>query len=353
MSYTVSLSLSCNYKPRTLNPELINPKLFFEEPILTIRIIFMGTPDFAVPPLQALIDAAPHQGWRVVGIVTQPDRPKGRGKKLAPPPVKVMAEQAGLPVLQPETLKTEEAVAELTALKPDVIVVAAFGQILRSNVLHLPPAGCLNIHASLLPRWRGAAPITAAIEAGDAETGVTIMLMDEGLDTGPMLSQRAIPLTTGHTGGSLTQELAQLGAELLVDTLPKWLAGEIEPQPQNNELATKTRLLKKQDGAIDWSKSAQEIERRVRAFTPWPGAFSYGLKGQIKILSVEVAESVEPTASPGVLFKHNRNIYVATGSGAIRLAMVQPAGKTVMPAEAMLNGQPELLGSRLGSSEQI
>ena len=320
---------------------------------MTTRIIFMGTPDFAVPLLQALIDAAPQKNWQIVGVVTQPDRPKGRGKKLAPPPVKVIAEQARLPVLQPETLKAEQAVAQLAALMPDVIVVAAFGQILRPNVLNLPPQGCLNVHASLLPRWRGASPVTAAIRAGDAETGVTIMLMDEGLDTGPILSQRVIPISAGHTGGTLTQDLAELGAALLVDTLPKWLAGEIEPQAQNNDLATKTRLLKKQDGAIDWSQSAQEIERQVRAFTPWPGAFSYGPKGQIKFLSVETAESVEFTDVPGTLFKHNRDVYVTTGSGAIRLVTVQPAGKTAMPAEAMLNGQPELLGSRLGSSEQV
>ncbi len=326
-----------------------------KELFLTAKIIFMGTPDFAVPPLTALINPpfkGDRQNWKVVAVVTQPDRPKGRGKKLTSPPVKVAAENAGIQVFQPETLKSEESMAQLAALKPDLIVVAAFGQILRKNVLALPPFGCLNVHASLLPRWRGASPVTAAIKAGDTETGVTLMQMDEGLDTGPIIAQQAIPISADHTGGSLTAELAELGATLLAETLPAWLSGQIEAQPQDDSLATMTRLLKKRDGEIDWTQPSPEIERQVRAFLPWPGTFTHGPRGQIKILAVELAdESVTQSGqdNPGVLFKRHRNVYVSTGKGAIRLISVQPAGKKAMTAEAMLNGQPDLLGAKLGN----
>jgi methionyl-tRNA formyltransferase len=311
----------------------------------------MGTPDFAVPALNALITSAKSNAWEVVAVVTQPDRPRGRGKKLAPPTVKVVAEKAGVTVLQPATLRTEAAVAELAALSPGVIVVAAFGQILRKNVLELPPCGCINIHASLLPRWRGAAPVVAAIRAGDTETGITLMLMDEGLDTGPILAQRARSITATHTGGTLTAELAELGAELLVETLPGWLAGEITPQPQDDGPMTLAPRLKKAEGAIDWTQPAVDIERQVRAFFPWPGTYSQGPRGQFKILAVEAApDVVDPERSePGTVFKYERGVHVSTGQGSIRLVTVQPAGKKEMTAEAMLNGQPELWGARLGS----
>jgi methionyl-tRNA formyltransferase len=318
---------------------------------LTAKIIFMGTPDFAVPSLKALIDASTQQGWEIVAVVTQPDRPKGRGKQLAPPPVKVEAEAAGIHVLQPRALKSEEAVAGLAALNPDVIVVAAFGQILRKNVLDLPPFGCLNIHASLLPRWRGASPVTAAIRAGDTETGITIMRMDVGLDTGPIISQQSVTITPEHTGGSLTEKLAEVGGALLVETLPKWLSGQIKARPQDDSLATKTRLLKKQDGAIDWTQPAVEIERQVRAFLPWPGTFTFGPRGQIKILKVSLADETVSESNqnePGTVFRHGKKIYVAAGKGAVRLIDVQPAGKKAMAAEALLNGQPDLLGAKLG-----
>jgi len=315
------------------------------------RIIFMGTPDFAVPPLNALIKSASENDWEVVAVVTQPDRPKGRGKRLTPPPVKIAAEAAGMKVLQPPTLRTEEAVDELAVLQPDVIIVAAFGQILQQNVLDMPPHGCLNIHASLLPRWRGAAPVTAAIRAGDLETGITLMKMDVGLDTGDMIAQRTLPVQSTHTGGTLTTELAELGAALLVDTLPDWLAGKITPQPQNDGLATLASRLKKQEGAIDWSQSATEIERQVRAFHPWPGTFTQGPRGQLKIITVEIAAEISPPAEsvPATIFKHQREVYVTTGEGVIQLITIQPAGKKPMDAAALLNGQPELLGSQLGS----
>ena len=316
------------------------------------RIIFMGTPDFAVPSLKALIAGDHHH---LVAVVTQPDRPSGRGKKLTPPPVKIAARQAGVPVLQPATLKTDEAFAELSALEPDLIVVAAFGQILRQNVLTLPPHGCINVHASLLPRWRGAAPITAAIKAGDAETGITIMRMDKGLDTGDIISKRAVPIRPEHTGGTLTDELAQLGADLLLDTLPGWLSGQIKSQPQDDSLATLAPRLKKKEGELDWNTSAVEIERLVRAFSPWPGTFTWGPRGQIKILALDVAPkdvvSKFENKPPGTLIKHGKQIFVVAGNGVLHLKTVQPAGKKAMDAISMLNGQPELLDIGLGQPE--
>jgi methionyl-tRNA formyltransferase len=324
------------------------------ELLVVTRIIFMGTPDFAVPALSALIGPwSQAREYEVVMVVTQPDRPSGRGKRLALSPVKLVAQWAGLPVLQPETLKDEAAVTQLAALKPDLIIVAAFGQILRQNVLALPPRGCINIHASLLPRWRGAAPVAAAIRAGDTETGVTLMLMDEGLDTGPMIARRAVPVTPQHTGGSLTHELAETGAALLLETLPAWLAGSIEPEAQDNSRATLAPRLKKEEGAINWTQSAVEIERQVRAFDPWPGTFTQGPRGLIKILEVEVAANVigPPEAEAGIVFKRHGTVYTTTGHGVLSLVRVQPAGKKEMTAEAMLNGQPELPGSRLGADQ--
>jgi methionyl-tRNA formyltransferase len=313
----------------------------------------MGTPDFAVPPLKALSSASQDQNerWTVVAVVTQPDRPRGRGKKLTPSPVKVTAQEAGIPVLQPKSLKTDLAVAKLEALEPDLVIVAAFGQILPKRVLTLPRFGCINVHASLLPRWRGAAPVAAAIRAGDAKTGVTLMLMDEGLDTGPMLARRKIQIRADHTRDSLTAELAELGAGLLVDTLPAWLAGQVEPEPQEDAQATLAHRLKKEEGAIDWRLPALTIARQVRAFYPWPGTFTEGPRGRFKVLSVEVVSRVTTGESlpPGSVYKDQNDLLVSTGQGALRLVTVQPAGKKEMSGKAMLNGQPELWGAQLQS----
>lgn len=310
------------------------------------RLVFMGTPDFAVPALKALMNSS---AYEVVTVVTQPDRPKGRGKKLMPSPVKITALSAGLPVWQPPTLRTPEAVAHLTELAPEVIVVAAFGQILKQNVLDIPPKACINIHASLLPRWRGAAPVAAAIRAGDAETGVTIMLINEQLDAGDMLAKRAIPITDNHTRESLTVELAQLGADLLVDTLPSWLAGGITPEPQAEAGVTLAPRLQKTAGEIDWRLPAAEIARLVRAFHPWPSAYSFSPRGQFKVLEVSLAATTS-SELPGTVFKHQRQVCVQTGDDVIQLITVQPAGKNPMSALAMLNGQPELWGKKLGPS---
>ena len=236
---------------------------------MEIRTIFMGSPDFALPTLRKLSEVT-----NVVGVVTQPDRPAGRGKTLTPPPVKVLAEELGIEVFQPKSLRKEEAFDKLAGWQPDLIVVAAFGQILRQNVLELPRYGCINVHASLLPRWRGAAPINAAILHGDAETGITIMQMDAGLDTGPILAKKAIPILPEDNAGTLFDKLSQLGGDFLAEMLPAYLAGELSPTPQPEEGATYAPMLSKQDGELDFSKPAEELARQVRGYFPWPGSYT-------------------------------------------------------------------------------
>src|SRR5215212_467856 len=232
------------------------------------KVVFMGSPDFSLPTLRALANA-----YRVVGVVTQPDRASGRGRELKPPRVKLVAQELDISVIQPEKLRQPEAMEQLRVWNPDLIVVAAFGQILKKDVLYLPRFGCINVHASLLPRWRGAAPINAAILHGDEETGVTIMQMDVGLDTGPMLSQSAIPLTRDDTAGSVFEKLSTLGADLLLETLPEYISGKLKPVPQPAEGVTYAPMLKKDEGQLDFDQNAHALERRVRAFNPWPGAF--------------------------------------------------------------------------------
>jgi methionyl-tRNA formyltransferase len=310
------------------------------------RIIFMGTPEFAVSTLKALADA--HQ---VVGVVTQPDRKAGRGRELRPSLVKEVALERNLPLFQPQTLRTPEAVAQLAAWEPDIIVVAAFGQILRQGVLDLPPYGCLNVHASLLPRWRGN-PLAAAILAGDEVTGVTIMKMDAGLDTGPILAQRKAPVHPDDTYATLEERLSQIGAELLIETLPAYLAGELVPQPQPEEGMTYAPQLRKEDGQIDWRKSAVELDRQVRAVTPWPGA-STTLQGKrLKILQAVPLPNWRGDAPPGTIVTLADGCAVATGKGALRLEMVQLAGKRPMDIEAFLCGQRDCVGTCLGVIEE-
>ncbi|MDD3828414.1 MAG: methionyl-tRNA formyltransferase, partial [Anaerolineae bacterium] len=286
------------------------------------RIVFMGTPDFAVPSLQAL--ARDHQ---VVGVVTQPDRPAGRGRRLVAPPVKEAAGALGLEVIQPPTLRRPEAVERLVAWRPDLVVVAAFGQILRPEVLAIPPHGCLNVHASLLPRYRGAAPIPAAILAGDERTGVTIMRMDEGLDTGPMLAQADWPIRPDDTTGSLTADLARLGASLLVEALPGWLEGRIAPRPQDDAQATYCRTLQKEDGLLDWALTASHLDRQVRACDPWPGAYTAWAGQRLKILRARPLPGRPGPggAGPGRVVALAPGAGVVTGEGVLALLQVQRA----------------------------
>lgn len=306
----------------------------------------MGTPTFAVPSLAALIEAK----YEIVAVVTQPDAPAGRGRQLKPSPVKMLAQQHGLNILQPASLKPPEIVEALRALAPDVIVVAAFGQILRQNVLDLPKHHCINVHASLLPRWRGASPVSAAIAAGDTVTGVTIMLMEAGLDSGPILAQREEPIHPDDTTGVLTERLARVGAELLIETLPKWLAGEITPKKQDESLVTLAGRLKKEDGKLDWSRSAAELERHVRAMSPWPSAFTTWQGRQLKVLRAELAVLEQKNKLPNgaVLIDHN-HVHVQCGDGGmLRLIEVQLEGKRAMDADAFARGHPNLAGSVLG-----
>jgi len=310
------------------------------------RVVFMGTPDFAVPVLTALI-----REYRVVGVVTQPDRPAGRGRQVTISPVKQMALEHDLLLLQPRSLRSPDALAQLAAWKPDVIVVAAFGQILRQDVLDLPPCGCLNVHASLLPRWRGAAPVSAAILGGDEVTGVTIMKMDAGLDTGPILAQREEPIRPDDTAATLEGRLAQLGADLLVETLPAYLAGALQPRPQPEEGVTYAKRLRKRDGRVDWSRPAVELDRQVRAFTPWPGAFTTLRGRRLKLLRTAPLPNWRGDAPPGTVVALDDGVAVATGEGALCLEKVQLAGRRRMDIVAFLCGQRDCIGSCLGIEE--
>jgi len=295
------------------------------------RIVFMGSPAFAVPVLEALA-----KNYCVAGVVTQPDRPSGRGGALSAPDVKTAALSLGIPVMQPEKLSTPDSVAKITEWAPDFIVVAAFGQILRRSVLDLPAYGCLNIHGSLLPRWRGAAPIQAAILAGDHETGITIMKMDSGVDTGPILSQRSVPIVPDDTGDSLSKKMAPLGAELVMETLPRYLSGDLIPRPQTEEGTTYASMLKKEDGLLDFTKSALELERRVRAMNPWPGAFFAWQGNPLKVLCAHIYH--ENTPGAGQRFIQEGCPAVGTSDGSLVLDEIQPAGKKPMPGRAFLAG---------------
>lgn len=320
------------------------------------RLLFMGSPDFALPSLRRLIA----DGHQIVGVYTQPDREAGRGRVLTAPPVKQLALEQGLPVFQPSSLRREEALDQVRALAPELIVVAAFGQILRRPVLDAAPHGVLNVHASLLPRWRGASPVQASILAGDAETGVTIMLIDEGLDTGAMLTRRSLPIGDFDTAGSMTDRLAETGAELLAETLPRWLAGELTPEPQEESLATYAPRVEKDAGRLDWSLPATELWRRVRAFTPWPGAFTT-LHGDL--LRIHEAWPLPDSGAqpPGTLIalppgaaeqipaeRPRAAFAITTGDGLLVPLKLQRAGKRALFAEEFARGEHALWGERLG-----
>lgn len=321
-----------------------------------LRIVFMGTPAFALPSLSALHGLAAPPGWQVVGVVTQPDRRAGRGKKLVAGPIKTFAMERRLPVLQPERLRQNDAsrpveqpdpLEWLRMLAPDLIVVAAYGQILPTRVLEIPTFGCLNVHASLLPAYRGASPITAALLDGLSQTGVTIMLMDAGMDTGPVLTQARLPVRTDDTTASLSERLAARGAELLAETIPAWLAGNVAPVAQADLPGEPSvcRLVKKRDGQIDWTMPAARVERMIRAYAPWPAAFT-SWKGQnFKLWQGRV---IAGHAEPGLVVEVDGDVAVGTGDGLMALQVVQPAGKRQMTTATFCNGAPDFVGSRLG-----
>jgi methionyl-tRNA formyltransferase len=299
--------------------------------MMATRVVFMGSPNFALPSLRLLAAQV-----EVVGVVSQPDRPAGRGRSLTPPPVKQLAETLGLPVIQPERLRQPEAMQQLQEWAPDLVVVAAFGQILRAGVLELPRYGCINVHASLLPHWRGAAPVQAALLHGEAQTGVTIMRMEAGVDTGPTLARRAIPILADDNADSLSLRLAELGAELLMETLPAYLEGSLLLQAQDDSLATYAPMLKKEDGQLDFNQPAEELVRRVRAFTPWPGAFTTWNGQPFKVLRAHAASAT--ALPPGQATVVEGLPAFSTGAGLLVLDEVQPAGKKAMPGRVFLQG---------------
>ncbi|HIP39783.1 MAG TPA: methionyl-tRNA formyltransferase [Desulfocapsa sulfexigens] len=308
----------------------------------TFRIIFMGTPDFSVPALQGLIDG-PDQ---VVAVITQPDRPKGRGKKLTPPPVKVLAQSASIPVLQPTKIKTTEFADELRSFNPDLIIVAAYGRILPATILDLPPLGCINIHGSLLPRHRGAAPIQWAILAGDKEAGVTIMQMDVGMDTGAMLLPASVPIEKDETAGSLFTKLSNLGGTTLLTALDLLRQDKLPAIEQDHSLATKAPPLKKEDGSIDWSKSAWEIHCQIRGLDPWPTAYSFLDEKRFRFFSPELSDKTFDQEPGSVISADRSGLILATGDGALLVREIQPEGKKRMSVKAYLCGQSLESGSQ-------
>ncbi|HEX5505096.1 MAG TPA: methionyl-tRNA formyltransferase [Thermomicrobiales bacterium] len=313
------------------------------------RVVFLGTPDFAIPILRALV-ASPLVA--VALVVTQPDRPAGRGRRLTPPPVQAAATAAGLDVYQPERLRGVAALDRLAAAAADLFVIAAYGQLLRPAVLALPPRGCLNVHPSLLPRHRGPAPVAAAILAGDRETGVTIMLTDAGMDTGPILAQRRLPLTGRETTAGLTPALFDLGADLLIETIPAWLGGALTPTPQDESRATVSRLFAREDGRVDWRRPASEIARRVRALNPWPRAYTYFAGARLLLLDAREGDAGTPAAEvdPGtVVGATAEGFLVRAGEGAVLVTEVQAAGRRPVAAREFARANPALRGAILRS----
>ena len=296
-----------------------------------MRIIFIGTGEIGLPTLHALLESR----HSVAGIVTQPDKPVGRAQLVEPPPIKRALTDPRIPVFQPTRIKEREAIEEIRALLPDVIVVMAYGQILPREVLEIPKVACLNLHASLLPRWRGAAPIQAAIAAGDRETGITVMYMDEGLDTGDIMLQRKTTISPTDTGRSVHDRLANIAPDTLLNALGLLAEGNAPRIPQDNTLATYAPKLKREDGKIDWSESADVIEKKIRAFNPWPGTFMTIGGRNLKIFSGSV---VDLSGKPGQILSGEKELVIAAGKGALSLSDVQLEGKRRMSAAAFVRG---------------
>lgn len=310
-----------------------------------MKIVFMGTPDYAATALEAILQA----GYEVTGVVCQPDKPKGRSGALAACPVKECALKYNLPVFQPERIKRPEAVAELKKFPADVFVVAAFGQILSEEILTMPKYGCINIHASLLPKYRGAAPIQWCIVDGEKETGVTIMQMDAGIDTGDILFTKKVEITEEETGGSLFDKLSQAGAELIVEALPKIEAGEVNPVKQDEALSNYARMLKKEDGQINWKRPAEEIGRQVRGMDPWPSAYTYYKGKQFKIWKAQAVDGGTEGLQPGTIAQiEKQGIWIACGSGMLQVTEAQLEGKKRMSAADLMNGRSLEMNERLG-----
>lgn len=311
------------------------------------RIVFMGTPEFAVPCLQALYNA----GYEIPLVVTQPDRPKGRGKKLAPPPVKEKALELGLPVYQPENMRGDDTYQILHNLNPDYFVVVAFGHILRQTVLDIPPKGAINVHGSILPKYRGSAPIQHAVLNGDKETGVTTMFMDKGMDTGDILEIAKLPITESDTAESMYAKLAPLGAELLLSTLSKLETGELTPMKQNDVLATCAPMLKKEDGRINWTDSARKIACQVRGLYPWPGAFSFLDGVRVKICNAKALDNDLGLAPGEIALGPNDQMFAGTGEGTLSILELHCANGKQLECRAFLRGYKHQTGAKFTSHE--
>lgn len=310
-----------------------------------LRIAFMGTPDFAIPVLSALLGTS----YQVVGVYTRPDVISGRGRKIVPPPVKGYAVDHGLRIFQPPSLRPQEAQDELGALCLDVVIVAAYGLFLPRRLREMPKHSCLNVHPSLLPKYRGPAPVSSSILAGDAVTGVTIMEMDDGMDTGPTVAAHEMAIGQYETTDDLTLRLFQLGAELLVELLPAWIRGELDAKPQDESQAMVTKLLSKEDGEIDWSLDANQLGRQIRAYQPWPGSFTYLNGEMLKIVAAEVGPADADGAPAGqVLRLPDGAISVATGAGVLTLNRLQLAGRRIVSVREFAQGYPEFVTSQLG-----
>jgi methionyl-tRNA formyltransferase len=320
-----------------------------------MRLIFMGTPEFAVPSLRKLIEA----GHEIIAVFTQPDRPVGRKQVVTAPPIKVFAAEHGLPIHQPSKIKTDEARRQIEPLfkEADAGVVAAYGRILPEWMLNAPRHGCVNVHSSLLPKYRGAAPINWAIARGERETGVTIMLMDAGLDTGPILLRRATAIGDEETAAELTPRLAEMGAESLIEALSKLDRGEITPERQNDAEATFAPILKREDGEVDWALTATEIFNRLRGFTPFPGCYTFFNDYRLEIVKARVEPGGEDAynSEPGVVCEAVKDSFVVACGGATRLRIteVQPEGKRAMPARDFLNGARLQMGAKLGRGAEF
>lgn len=318
-----------------------------------VRVVFFGTPEFAIPTLELLHARSFAEGGilrcDILCVVTQEDKPRGRGLKVAPPPVKVFAEKVGLPVFQPHRIRSPEAVAFIRSLEPDVLVLAAYGQLIPGELLKFP-LGALNVHPSLLPRYRGAAPIQRTVLSGDEVTGVTIMLMDEGMDTGPILAQRSLRVGECETAGSLHDRLARLGGELLVETLEKWIKGLIEPRNQDDALASYAPPLSKDEAIIDWSSSGFRISCQIRAFDPHPGAVTFWKGKRIKCFGASNPRPLDSPGEPGqVLALENSRVWVRAGDNtAVPVGVLQLEGRRRLGADEFVRGVPDFLGSVLG-----
>ncbi len=312
-----------------------------------MRVVFMGTPAFAVPSLEALLGSAD----QVVGVVTQPDRPKGRGNVLTPSPVKLVCEREGLPLLQPTKMKDPAFLSALRAWQPDLIAVAAFGRILPPVILEMPPRGCVNVHGSLLPKYRGAGPIQWALINGETETGITTILMDAGMDTGDILLQEPVAIEADDTAGILSARLAEVGGRLLVETIRRLKEGSLIPQAQTHNQATLAPLLKKEDGLISWQRKARDIVNQVRGMTPWPGAYTYADANRWIIWRAK-PHSAQPGDDPpgSVVRADQEGILVTTGEGLLAILEVQPANSRKMTAAQYLAGHPIKVGLVLGAS---